>query len=251
MENTHTEKKLTSQEISNDLQTNKCVVLKFSARWCGPCQNQNFKKEYYDLKSKFHKNNNVRFYEIDVDDIIQHAEVSRGSFYKYFPSVQALIPALADQLAQELTSEIDAITHQIPNTATRLVITAKLTVRRLVKIKVLGNFLIQLPWPSQNPEVNVFKNISSDIELGIKEGLFTKMPASIGCNLFIGSLIGGIHAMLGKSHSASYENKVLHQALIGLGLDSTTADELLKAPMPSLPKLLETGLLGKIAKMQS
>jgi len=190
-------------------------------------------------------------HEIDVDDIIQHAEVSRGSFYKYFPSVQALIPALADQLAQELTAEIDTITHQMPSTATRLVMSAKLTMRRLVKAKVLGNFLIQLPWPSQNPEFNVFKNISSDIELGIKEGLFTKMPASIGCNLFVGSLIGGIHVMLGKSSSASYENKVLYQALIGLGLASITADELLKASVPSLPKLPETGLLGKIATLYS
>jgi len=190
-------------------------------------------------------------HEIDVDDIIQHAEVSRGSFYKYFPSVQALVAALADQLAQELTAEIDAITHQIPSTANRLVISAQLTLRRLVKAKVLGNFLIQLPWPSQNPEFNVFKNISSDIELGIKEGLFTKMPASIGCNLFVGSLIGGIHVMLGKSSSASYENKVLYQALIGLGLASITADELLKASVPSLPKLPETGLLGKIATLYS
>ncbi len=190
-------------------------------------------------------------HEIDVDDIIQHAEVSRGSFYKYFPSVQALIPALADQLAQELTAEIDAITHQMPNTATRLVMSAKLTMRRLVKANVLGNFLIQLPWPSQNPEFNVFKNISSDIELGIKEGLFTKMPASIGCNLFVGSLIGGIHVMLGKSSSASYENKVLYPALIGLGLAAETADELLKAPVPALPKLPDTGLLGKIAALSS
>ncbi len=190
-------------------------------------------------------------HEIDVDDIIQHAEVSRGSFYKYFPSVQALIPALANQLAHELTAEIDAVTHQIPGTAARLVITAKLTVRRLVRVKVLGNFLIQLPWPSQNPEVNVFKNISSDIELGIKEGLFTKMPVSIGCNLFIGSLIGGIHAMLGKSSSASYENKVLYPALIGLGLAAETADELLKAPVPALPTLPDTGLLGKIAALSS
>lgn len=190
-------------------------------------------------------------HEIDVDDIIQHAEVSRGSFYKYFPSVQALIPALADQLAHELTAEIDAITHQIPSTAARLVITAKLTVRRLVRVKVLGNFLIQLPWPSQNPEVNVFKNISSDIELGIKEGLFNKMPTSIGCNLFVGSLIGGIHAMLGKSSSASYENKVLYPALIGLGLAAETADELLKAPVPALPTLPDTGLLGKIAALSS
>ena len=190
-------------------------------------------------------------HEIDVDDIIQHAEVSRGSFYKYFPSVQALIPALADQLAQELTAEIDAITHQMPSTATRLVMSAKLTMRRLVKAKVLGNFLIQLPWPSQNPEFNVFKNISSDIELGIKEGLFTKMPASIGCNLLVGSVIGGIHAMLGKSSSASYENKVLYPALIGLGLAAETADELLKALVPALPKLPDTGLLGKIAALSS
>jgi AcrR family transcriptional regulator len=190
-------------------------------------------------------------HEIDVDDIIQHAEVSRGSFYKYFPSVQALIPALADQLAQELTAEIDAITHQMPSTATRLVMSAKLTMRRLVKAKVLGNFLIQLPWPSQNPEFNVFKNISSDIEHGIKEGLFTKMPASIGCNLFIGSVIGGIHAMLGKSSSASYENKVLYPALIGLGLAAATADELLKALVPALPKLPDTGLLGKVAALSS
>ena len=190
-------------------------------------------------------------HEIDVDDIIRHAEVSRGSFYKYFPSVQALIPALANQLAHELTAEIDAVTHQIPSTAARLVITAKLTVRRLVRVKVLGNFLIQLPWPSQNPEVNVFKNISSDIELGIKEGLFTKMPVSIGCNLFIGSLIGGIHAMLGKSSSASYENKVLYPALIGLGLAAETAGELLKAPVPALPTLPDTGLLGKIAALSS
>ena len=123
--------------------------------------------------------------------------------------------------------------------------------RRLVRVKVLGNFLIQLPWPSQNPEVNVFKNISSDIELGIKEGLFTKMPVSIGCNLFIGSLIGGIHAMLGKSSSASYENKVLYPALIGLGLAAETAGELLKAPVPALPTLPDTGLLGKIAALSS
>jgi AcrR family transcriptional regulator len=190
-------------------------------------------------------------HEIDVDDIIKHAEVSRGSFYKYFPSVQALIPALASQLAQELTAEIDAITHPMPSTATRLVMSAKLTMRRLVKSKVLGNFLIQLPWPSQTPEFNVFKNISSDIELGIKEGLFTKMPASIGCNLFIGSLIGGIHSMLGKSSSASYENKVLYPALIGLGLAAETADELLKAPVPALPTLSDTGLLGKIAALSS
>jgi hypothetical protein len=187
-------------------------------------------------------------HEIDVDDVIQHAQVSRGSFYKYFPSVQASVLALTSQLAHELNTEIEAITHQIPDTATRLVITTKLTMRFLVKVPLLGNFLIQLPWPSQNSEVNVFKHITSDVELGIKEGVFSKMPASIGCNLLIGSLLGGVHTMLGKPASSSgYENKVLHPVLMGLGLDLKTADDLLKIPLPSLPKLPSTGVLGKIA----
>jgi len=190
-------------------------------------------------------------HEIDVEDIINHAEVSRGSFYKYFPSVQAAVLALASQLSDELNTEIEAVTDQIPDTATRLIITAKLTMRLLVKIPLLGNFLIQLPWPSHSPEVNVFKNIGSDVELGIKEGAFTKMPASIGCNLLVGSLIGGVHAMLGKPASAAYENKVLYPVLIGLGLNPNTTDDLLKAQMPALPKLPATGLLGKIATTRS
>lgn len=187
---------------------------------------------------------------IDVDDVIQHAQVSRGSFYKYFPSVQASVLALVSQVAHELNTEIDAITHQIPDSATRLVITTKLTMRFLVKVPPLGNFLIQLPWPNQISEVNVFQHISSDVELCIKEGIFTKMPASIGCNLWVGSLIAGVHTMLGKPASSSgYENKVLHPVLMGLGLDSKIADDLLKIPMPSLPKLPATGVLGKIATM--
>ena len=187
-------------------------------------------------------------HEIDVDDVVQQAQVSRGSFYKYFPSVQASVLALARQLAHELITEIEAITYQIPDSATRLVVTTKLTMRYLVRVPLLGNFLIQLPWPSQNPDTNVFKHISADIELGIKEGVFTKMPASIACNLLIGSIIGGVHTMLGKPASSSgYENKVLYPVLMGLGLDSKIADDLLKIPMPSLPKLPATGLLGKIA----
>lgn len=189
-------------------------------------------------------------HEIDVEDIILHAQVSRGSFYKYFPSVQASVLALVTQLARELNTEIEAITHQIPDTATRLVITTKLTIRVLVKVPLLGNFLIQLPWPNQNPEINVFQHISADVELGIKEGVFTKMPSSIGCNLLIGSLIGGVHTMLGKpAPSSGYENKVLYPVLMGLGLDSKTADDLLKVLVPSLPKLPATGLLGKITGM--
>ena len=39
---------------------------------------------------------------ITIDDVVVGAEVSRGSFYKYFPSTDALLREVATQIANEL-----------------------------------------------------------------------------------------------------------------------------------------------------
>lgn len=69
--------KITSINIFNNLiinNSNKLIVLKFTATWCGPCQR--IKTQYENLSSEYP---NIVFTEIDVDEmekLTQHFEVS-------------------------------------------------------------------------------------------------------------------------------------------------------------------------------
>ena len=186
-------------------------------------------------------------HEIDVEEIIAHAQVSRGSFYKYFPSVSALFQDLAKQLSQELSSVIETTTITSANSSARLANTARLIMRLLVEVPLLGKLFLQFPWLNPNPKLDSFQTIRHEIEQGIKEGLFENVPVTIGVNLVVGSMIGGVHAMLLTPPAKCYEDKVLRQALVGLGLTAKSADKVSTTPLPATITLPTTGVLGKIA----
>jgi AcrR family transcriptional regulator len=188
-------------------------------------------------------------YALEVEDVIKQAEVSRGSFYNYFPSLPALYEGLAKQLMQEFAGLIDDSMPQGIDTATRLAISMRILMRLVVDFPMLGRFLTQIQWPNQNSDTEIFQNIIRDIQLGIKEGSFTNMPSSIGANIAIGSLIGGIHAMLLKRPAKGFEDQVTNQVLIGLGIDAKLASKISQAPLPVKPRLAASGIFGKLAEM--
>ncbi len=188
-------------------------------------------------------------YELEVEDVIKQAEVSRGCFYNYFPSLPALYEGLAKQLMQEFSGLIDDSMPNGLDTATRLASTMRMLMRLVVDYPMLGRFLTQIQWPNQNPDTEIFQNIIGDIQLGIKEGCFNNMPASIGANIAIGSLIGGIHTMLLMRPAKGFEDQVTNQVLIGLGVETKLARKISQAPLPAKPSFPETGIFGKLAEM--
>ena len=188
-------------------------------------------------------------YELEVEDVIKQAEVSRGSFYNYFPSLPALYEGLAKQLMQEFSGLIDDSMPNGLDTATRLASTMRMLMRLVVDYPMLGRFLTQIQWPNQNSDAEIFQNIIGDIQLGIKEGGFNNMPASIGANIAIGSLIGGIHTMLLKRPAKGFEDQVTNQVLIGLGIDAKVANKISQMPLPAKYQLPETGIFGKLVEM--
>ena len=150
---------------------------------------------------------------------------------------------------QEFSGLIDDSMPNGLDTATRLASTMRMLMRLVVDYPMLGRFLTQIQWPNQNPDTEIFQNIIGDIQLGIKEGCFNNMPASIGANIAIGSLIGGIHTMLLKRPAKGFEDQVTNQVLIGLGVDVKLAGKISQAPLPAKPSFPETGIFGKLAEM--
>jgi len=57
-----------TEELTKAFNQKKCIVLKFSASWCGPCKNKDFLQSYSMLKNQYEHNTNVVFYELDVDN---------------------------------------------------------------------------------------------------------------------------------------------------------------------------------------
>jgi thiol-disulfide isomerase/thioredoxin len=57
----------TSKELTKFIKANKCTVIKFSAKWCGPCKSEKFLGAYHELKDKYSSHKNIKFIEIDID----------------------------------------------------------------------------------------------------------------------------------------------------------------------------------------
>ena len=190
-------------------------------------------------------------YELEVEDVVRYAEVSRGSFYKYFPSLADLYDGLAHRLMQEMAGVIDVMAPQSLDGVSRLACKIRILMRLAVDFPALGNFLAQIQWPTQNSHFDVFEDIVGDIKSGINVGRLTDVPVSIGSNMVIGSLIGGIHAMLLEPPSTGYEDKVTNQVLLGLGMDPELAAEMSKIPLQPRPPLPDTGVFGKLRAFQA
>ena len=59
-----------------------------------------------------------------IDDVISAAEVSRGTFYKYFPSPDALVRELAIEIANELIGMAEPVVRSYDDPAERVSIEA-------------------------------------------------------------------------------------------------------------------------------
>jgi len=188
-------------------------------------------------------------HELEVEDVVRHAQVSRGSFYNYFSTLSDLYDALLTQVMKELSGAIDGLEPPSPDIAVRLASTTRKLMRLVVDFPMLGQFLKQIQWPSRGPDLDVFNNIISNVELGIAEGRFTSMPNSIGVNIVIGSIMGGIHAMLLESPATGYEDKVANQFLMGLGVDRIFASQISQLTLPPSSIFPATGILGKLIEV--
>jgi AcrR family transcriptional regulator len=185
-------------------------------------------------------------HEISIEEVVEHAEVSRGTFYKYFNTVPQLFAVLAKKISNEFIIAFDNMIPNIPDAAARVAVSTRIVIRLLVSAPLLGKLTLQIQWPHPDPDINGFKSVERDIKLGISQGCFNKMPLAMGVSLVIGSMIGAVSTMLQKPPAKGYEDQVTYHVLLGLGLTTESAAALSTLPLPELPPLPMDGILGKI-----
>lgn len=161
-----------------------------------------------------------------IDDVIAAAEVSRGTFYKYFLSPQALVQELAYEVAKDLVCLADPVVRERDDPAERVACGIRLVARLALHHPAAAGFLVQLGWPdTQGPNV-LLDFVRRDLAEGIKRGRFREMPMPLALNMVSGAVIGAIHCMLKPACEPDFAEMTAAAALRALGVPGKSADAL-------------------------
>jgi hypothetical protein len=187
---------------------------------------------------------------IQIDDLVNKAEVSRSTFYKLFNSVDGLFKELGKKLTNEITEYTLSHSPQIPDAAARVAIKTKRALLLVTKAPFLASLLLKAEWPSSDPNQMMYKDIEKDFIEGKAQGYFSDMSPSIGTNLILGCLRGAAKDMLENKQPDDYVDKVVYQILISLGVDQKIADELSKSPASAL-SVPPKGVASNVVSLQN
>ena len=183
-----------------------------------------------------------------IDDVIAAADVSRGTFYKYFDSTEKLIAAMAEEVAADLVRLVDPVIEVYPDPVVRLALGTRTALTLVAHHRVLGGLLVQIGWPAVPESALYFSVLERDLTAGMDSGRFKQMPHTVALNLIAGSVIGGMHTMMSKP-SPHYPQQAALAILRALGIAEGEAEQICRLPLP-LPAIAVDGIVGRAMKAQ-
>jgi AcrR family transcriptional regulator len=169
-----------------------------------------------------------------IDDVISEAQVSRGTFYKYFDAPASLVDAVAKEISNELLRLIDPLVLQSPDPVVRMAIGMRLALRLTHQHPILGGFIERLGWPNLPPDQLMFEYVPRDLELGMAQGKFVRMDMRAALNLTGGILMGGIHTLRSGTAPVDFPEQAAATVLMGLGVAKATAKKVAYAKLSPL-----------------
>jgi len=185
-----------------------------------------------------------------IDDIIAAAEVSRGTFYKYFPSPEALVRELAIEVARELVYLADPVVRERDDPAERVACGIRLVARLALHHPSAAGFLVQLGWPDTHGNDVLLDFVRRDLAEGMKRGRFRTMPMPLALNMISGAVIGAIHCMLKARCEPDFAEMTAAATLRALGVTGKTADALAYKRLEPISAFPE-GLLAETLPVSS
>jgi AcrR family transcriptional regulator len=182
-----------------------------------------------------------------IDQVIQAAEVSRGTFYKYFESPDALFDELSLELANEMIRIAEPEVMRIEDPAQRVATGMRLVIEMAISSKEVAGFLVRLGWPDVSSRPVLFEFVQRDLEEGMRKGRFSEMPVRLAVNIVSMTVIGTVHLMLAPRPPRDLAAQAVASALRALGVSQKEAARLAAAELPA-PGAVEGGFLRTPAR---
>src|SRR6478735_230428 len=164
---------------------------------------------------------------IVVDDIMRVADVSRGTFYNYFPSAEEAVSAVGRKQADEFSAAVMALRGGISSPVQHVAVANHLFLVRAALEPVWGSYFLRWNYfltPSKGGEVMI-----SALVMGRKAGDFRFEFLSSAVDFVMGAVFGATRRIVrGEPASMSNICDVQRMILLGLGVSPEQATETLQ-----------------------
>jgi AcrR family transcriptional regulator len=158
-----------------------------------------------------------------IDDVIQAAKVARGTFYKYYPSLEDAVGELGAKLADEMIAAIASVYDTLDEPVERSATGFQLYLSRAIIEPKWGVFVAHLD--HLNPNHQMILHVTADFTNGTKAGLYDIRSIDVAVRLLVGTLTEGIKGIIEGSGSRAYIEALTGMMLRSLGVPPKSADK--------------------------
>jgi len=134
------------------------------------------------------------FYKTTMDDVASELRMSKKTIYKFFPSKEDLVMAIAKHFMSKLKDKIIPALNSDKNAIDKLEELMKILAKTSEKISPKRMEEMKRHFPSLWNEIDnfrtemMFDNITRVIDQGKQEGLFLDFPTSVVMNMLVASV---------------------------------------------------------------
>jgi AcrR family transcriptional regulator len=158
-----------------------------------------------------------------IEDVVKEADVARGTFYKYFESLEQAVAELGLELALEMTEGILSVYDVLDDPALRTATGFQMFLLRAKLDPEWGAFIAHIGLLSGD---NLFANkIQDDLRLGVETGDYVVDSIEIATDLLMGAKIEAILRIIAGGRDTDYIRSMASMVLRSFGVSPTKADK--------------------------
>lgn len=169
-----------------------------------------------------------------IDDFIQAADVSRGTFYNYYSTREEIIEELWSTIAKDPFKQIAKSCEKADDAAEQLIMFARLVIDRANQDEVWGWLIYAMSRDEMTVNQDLRAFPTPELKLGLTQGRFSFDNIDSARDYVVSLVRQTIRVNLSEKRPEGYNSAIYKMLLLGLGIKESDANKLVSAPLPKV-----------------
>ncbi|WP_321805599.1 TetR/AcrR family transcriptional regulator [Burkholderia sp. BCC1993] len=186
-----------------------------------------------------------------IQDVIAAADVSQGTFYKYFRTNDDLLAAVTQELNDELLRLIETEVHGYGDPALRIACGVRMFLHAARAYPLLARFICAAGLHSAGPSSLIYVFLPPHIEQGLALGRFSDVGVGTALDVIAGTALATILRITNEGPQNVVPEPVVAAILRALGVGHLEAEKLVETALPPIETPVASLLERGHARMQA